>query len=60
MKSVTEARDLALAIVETVAETVAEPLLVLDTKMRIKTANQAFDFGILIWPSSAFCFGPPS
>jgi hypothetical protein len=22
--------------------------------------GQAADFGILIWPSSAFCFGPPS
>ena len=42
MKSVTEARDLALSIVETVAETVAKPLVVLDTRMRVKTANQAF------------------
>ena len=42
MRTLTEARDLALSIVETVAETVAEPLLVLDTKMKIKAANQAF------------------
>jgi two-component system, cell cycle sensor histidine kinase and response regulator CckA len=42
MKAMTETRNLALSIVETVAETVAEPLLVLDSMMRIRTANQAF------------------
>jgi PAS domain S-box-containing protein len=42
MKPVTDASDLALSIVEIVAETVAEPILVLDTRMRVKTANQAF------------------
>ena len=42
MKAMTESRNLALSIVETVAETVAEPLLVLDSNMRIRTANQAF------------------
>jgi two-component system cell cycle sensor histidine kinase/response regulator CckA len=42
MKAMTETRNLALSIVETVAETVAEPLLVLDSTMRIRTANQAF------------------
>jgi PAS domain-containing protein len=42
MKAVAETRNLALSIVETVAETVAEPLLVLDSTMRIRTANQAF------------------
>ena len=42
MKTVTEASDLALSIVDIVAETVAEPILVLDTRMRVKTANQAF------------------
>lgn len=42
MKTVTEASDLALSIVDIVADTVAEPILVLDTRMRVKTANQAF------------------
>ncbi len=42
MKAMTETRNLALSIVETVAETVAEPLLGLDSMMRIRTANQAF------------------
>ena len=42
MKALAETRNLALSIVETVAETVAEPLLVLDSTMRIRTANQAF------------------
>ena len=37
-----ETQNLALAIVETVAETVSEPLLVLDSRMRIRSANQAF------------------
>ena len=37
-----ETQNLALAIVETVAETVAEPLLVLDSRMRIRSANHAF------------------
>src|ERR1700741_2568781 len=38
----TETRNLALSIVATVAETVAEPLLVLDSMMRVRTANKAF------------------
>jgi len=42
MKAKAETRSLALSIVETVAETVAEPLLVLDSTMRIRTANRAF------------------
>ena len=48
MKTVTEASDLAVSIVDIVAEAVAEPVLVLDTRMRVKTANQAFyrSFGV--------------
>jgi len=42
MKAMTETRNLALSIVATVAETVAEPLLVLDSMMRVRTANKAF------------------
>ena len=42
MKAMPETQNLALSIVETVAETVAEPLLVLDSRMRIRSANQAF------------------
>ena len=38
MKAMTETRSLALSI----AETVAEPLLVLDRTMKIRTANKAF------------------
>jgi PAS domain S-box-containing protein len=38
----TETRSLALSIVEAVAETVAEPLLVLDGTMKIRIANRAF------------------
>ena len=42
MKGMTPTRNLTLSIVETVADAVAEPLLVLDSTMRIRTANQAF------------------
>src|SRR5579872_4336718 len=38
MKAMPETQNLALSIVETVAE----PLLVLDSRMRIRSANQAF------------------
>jgi two-component system cell cycle sensor histidine kinase/response regulator CckA len=53
MKAMTETRNLALSIVETVAETVAEPLLVLDSMMRIRTANQAFYRVFRITPHEA-------
>jgi two-component system, cell cycle sensor histidine kinase and response regulator CckA len=50
MKAMSETRNLALSIVETVAETVAESLLVLDSMMRIRTANQAFYRNFRITP----------
>jgi PAS domain S-box-containing protein len=42
MKAMPETQNLALSIAQTVAEAVAEPLLVLDSRMRIRSANQAF------------------
>jgi PAS domain S-box-containing protein len=44
-----ETRNLALSVVETVAE----PLLVLDSRMRIRTANQAFYRAFRVSPDQA-------
>ena len=42
MNMIVETRNVALWTAETIAEAVAELLLILDTDMRIMTANAAF------------------